>query len=137
LERRFNHKFHYPYVFLNNVPFTKTFKQRVLELTNSTVEFGLIPREHWIQPDWIDEEKAYRARQRMKSLGVLYGGNYSQYGRHRYRNMCRFNSGVSLQISSVFTPRLRSCRRLTYSFRPDVTFFCDIPRDPFIYGRTR
>ncbi|TFK60515.1 glycosyltransferase family 15 protein [Pluteus cervinus] len=121
LERRFNHKFHYPYVFLNNVPFTKTFKQRVLELTDSTVEFGLIPREHWIQPDWIDEEKAYRARQRMKSLGVLYGESLS------YRNMCRFNSGF------FFKHELMQKYRWYWRVEPDVKFFCDIPQDPFVF----
>ena len=34
--------------------------------------FGVIPREHWDQPDWIDDEKAKNARVRM--AGLPYGG---------------------------------------------------------------
>jgi alpha 1,2-mannosyltransferase len=58
-------------------------------LTPSQVEFGLIPREHWYQPDWIDEDKATKRRDAMVEKGIIYGGSVP------YRNMCRFNSGVS------------------------------------------
>ena len=58
-------------------------------LTPSQVEFGLIPREHWFQPDWIDEEKATKGRADMVEKGIIYGGSVP------YRNMCRFSSGVS------------------------------------------
>ena len=47
---------------------------RVTELTDAKVEFGLIPREHWFQPDSIDEEKASAARQDMVKNNVIYGG---------------------------------------------------------------
>ncbi|GAW05114.1 glycosyltransferase family 15 protein [Lentinula edodes] len=73
LEDRFNSKFGYPYVFLNNEPFTDEFKRRVSVLIRSEVEFGLIQQEHWSQPDWIDEEKAEKARKKMVALNVKYG----------------------------------------------------------------
>ena len=52
------------------------------------MEFGLVPPEHWHQPDWIDEEKATAARNDMVEHNIIYGGSVS------YRNMCRYNSGV-------------------------------------------
>jgi len=59
-------------------------------LTPAQVEFGLIPHDHWFQPDWIDEDKATKSRNAMAEKGIIYGGSLS------YRNMCRFNSGVSV-----------------------------------------
>jgi hypothetical protein len=93
MEDRFNKKFHYPYVFLNEQPFSDQFKtcvyffifldsrlidicRRVTELTDSNVQFGLIPRDHWYQPDWIDETKATAAREDMIKNQVIYGGMY-------------------------------------------------------------
>lgn len=62
---------------------------RVGMLTNANVSFGLIPHDHWFQPDWIDEEKASAGRFKMMMQGIIYAGSVP------YRNMCRFNSGVS------------------------------------------
>ena len=50
--------------------------------------FALVPREHWFQPDWIDEERATKGREKMVQDNIIYGGSKS------YRNMCRYNSGV-------------------------------------------
>lgn len=50
--------------------------RRVEELTDSTVKYGLIPREDWVQPDWIDEEKAADARKAMVKNNVIYGGEF-------------------------------------------------------------
>ncbi|CAK5277686.1 unnamed protein product [Mycena citricolor] len=44
MEDRFNKKFNYPYVFLNDEPFNDAFKKRITALTDSDVKFGLIPR---------------------------------------------------------------------------------------------
>ncbi len=38
------------------------------------MEFGLIPHDHWFQPDWIDEDKATEARKKMVSQSIIYGG---------------------------------------------------------------
>ncbi|KAJ7219288.1 glycosyltransferase family 15 protein [Mycena pura] len=64
MEDRFNKKFNYYYVFLNEKHFIEEFKARVTVLTDSPVQFGLIPLNDWYQPDCFP-----------------------------YRNMCRFNSG--------------------------------------------
>lgn len=64
-------------------------KRRITVLTPSPIEFGLIPPEHWYQPDSIDEGKALKSRIAMQEKGIIYAGSVP------YRNMCRFNSGVS------------------------------------------
>ena len=43
-------------------------------MTYSKVEFGVIPHDHWYQPDWIDEDKATKARKHMEENNVIYGG---------------------------------------------------------------
>ena len=148
MEDRFNKKFQYPYVFLNDVQFEEKFKtwvnasyyyyridrwpcfRRVSELTDATVQFGLIPPDHWHQPKWIDESKATAERDKMVANNVIYGGKWCRISRFsasertyrqcsvgdlshvrmcamttplRYRNMCRFNSGVSLVRASITT----------------------------------
>ncbi|KAJ7159641.1 glycosyltransferase family 15 protein [Mycena filopes] len=67
MEDRFNVKYHYPYVLLNDEVFTDEFKR--------------------VQPDWIDEVRATNGRDQLVRENVIYGGSVS------YRNMCRFNSG--------------------------------------------
>jgi alpha 1,2-mannosyltransferase len=92
LEDRFNKKFQYPYVLLNEEPFSDAFKtyyiilffevaynsdrmdRRISELTDAQVQFGLIPPNHWHQPDSIDEVKASAAREDMLKNNVIYGG---------------------------------------------------------------
>jgi len=48
--------------------------RQVTAVTNSTVSFGQIPREDWLQPDWIDEEKAKAGRDSLVKQGIIYGG---------------------------------------------------------------
>ena len=43
-------------------------------MTYSKLEFGVIPHDHWYQPDWIDEDKASEARNKMEEENVIYGG---------------------------------------------------------------
>ncbi|KAF8238655.1 glycosyltransferase family 15 protein [Tricholoma matsutake] len=116
MEDRFNKKFQYPYVFLNEQPFDDRFKKRVAALTAATVQFGLVPADHWTQPSWINETKASAARESMAKNNVIYGGVY--------RNMCRFNSG--------FFYRHELLKSYRYYWRPSVTYFCDIDYDPFL-----
>ncbi|KAJ3918930.1 glycosyltransferase family 15 protein [Lentinula edodes] len=121
LERRFNHNYLYPWVFLNDEEFTNEFKGRVLLETNAPVYFGLIPKEHWVQPAWIDEDKAEESRKRLKGQNIIYGDSSS------YRNMCRFNSGYFFQHPLL--------QQFKYYWRvePNVDYFCDMNHDPFQY----
>ncbi|KAJ7699463.1 nucleotide-diphospho-sugar transferase, partial [Mycena olivaceomarginata] len=88
IEDRFNRDHNYPYVFLNEEPWTDEFKStRISALSRAPMEFGVIPHDWWFQPDWIDETRAAAGREKMEDQGIIYAGSVS------YRNMCRFNSG--------------------------------------------
>ncbi|KAJ7109391.1 glycosyltransferase family 15 protein [Mycena epipterygia] len=120
MEDRFNKKFNYPYVFLNEEPFSENFKTRVAGLTDSPVQFGLIPHDHWFQPDWIDETRAAASRADMIKNKVIYGGSVP------YRNMCRYNSGF------FYRHELLKPYKYYWRVEPDVTYFCDLDYDPFL-----
>ncbi|KAK2460494.1 hypothetical protein APHAL10511_007500 [Amanita phalloides] len=121
MEDRFNKYYGYPYVLLNEEPFSDEFKKRVSVLTNSKVEFGQIPHDHWYQPVWIDEGKASAGRKKMEEDNIIYGGSVP------YRNMCRFNSGF------FFKHDLLQKYRWYWRIEPDVHFHCDISFDPFLF----
>lgn len=82
LEDQFNTHHHYPYVFLNNEPFTEDFKQSMEWATGGDCHFGLIPHKHWRMPPWVDR---IRAKWNMAGMSghVPYGDSES------YRKMCR------------------------------------------------
>ncbi|KAJ3504583.1 hypothetical protein NMY22_g17871 [Coprinellus aureogranulatus] len=119
LEDRFNRGYGYPWVFLNDQPFTEEFKERVAVLSDSPMHFGLVPAEQWNQPDWIDEGKALASRVKMMSQGIIYAGSVP------YRNMCRFNSGF------FYRHELMKPYRYYWRVEPNVKYFCDLGYDPF------
>jgi alpha 1,2-mannosyltransferase len=121
MEDRFNKHYRYPWVFLNDEPFTDEFKKRISALTDAPVSFGLVPREHWHQPDWIDEVRAARGRLQLMSQGIIYGGSVP------YRNMCRFNSGY------FFKHELLQPYRYYWRVEPGIRYFCDVSYDPFVF----
>ena len=45
-------------------------------LTDAPISFGLIQKEHWSQPDWIDEDRARRGRLDLMSQGIIYAGQF-------------------------------------------------------------
>jgi alpha 1,2-mannosyltransferase len=47
----------------------------MMKLTNGTASFGLLPKEHWLQPDWIDEDLARTGRDKMAEQGIIYAGS--------------------------------------------------------------
>lgn len=53
------------------------YHSRITGLTDAPVSFGLIPKDNWVQPSWIDEEKATAARNDMVKNQVIYGGSVS------------------------------------------------------------
>jgi len=120
-EDRFNRKFKYPWVFLNEEPFTEEFKRRISVLTDAEIHWGLIPRDEWFQPDWIDETKATAGRNKMEQDGIIYGGSLS------YRNMCRYNS------RTFYKHKLMQNYRWYWRVEPDIHFHCDIDFDPFLF----
>ncbi|KAG7789868.1 hypothetical protein KL910_002574 [Ogataea haglerorum] len=132
LEDRFNRHFNYDWVFLNNVPFSEEFKNKVSAMVSGEAKFGLIPEEHWSYPSFIDQEKARQERERLADMGIIYADSES------YRHMCRFNSGF------FYKHPLLQQYRYYWRVEPEVDFFCDFGYDPFrlmreqhkIYGFT-
>ncbi len=57
LEQIFNGRYHYPYVLINDQEFDPEFKATIRNLTKSEVGFGIIPKEQWAVPDWIDQKE--------------------------------------------------------------------------------
>jgi len=121
IEDRFNRKYHYPWVFLNEEPFSEEFKYRVSAVASGVLHFGQIPREHWFQPDWIDETKATEERVKMIEDGIGRAESVP------YRNMCRFNSGF------FYRHPLMQNYRYFWRIEPAVHFYCDVNFDPFAY----
>ena len=77
IEDRFNHQFHYPWVFLNDEPFTQEFRLFTSGMASGEVEYGLIQTKEWQTPPWIDTEKAQKAMEDMVENDVIYGGSVS------------------------------------------------------------
>ncbi|KAJ1731531.1 hypothetical protein LPJ72_003891 [Coemansia sp. Benny D160-2] len=117
LEDRWNGKHNYPYILLNDKPFTEKFKRGVRDLTRAKVEFGMLEPESWGYPEWIDQNKA---REERESARYIKGHSES------YRFMCRFQSG--------FIHKHPLLQDLDYYWRiePDVHYYCDVDYDPFM-----
>ncbi|CAG8644592.1 5909_t:CDS:2 [Cetraspora pellucida] len=79
-EDRWNKKFNYPYVFLNDQEFTDEFKTMTSALTNAKTSYGLIPQHMWGYPPWIDQQRAADTRRDMGFRHVLYE-KYDYYWR--------------------------------------------------------
>ncbi|KAG0302118.1 alpha 1,2-mannosyltransferase 2.4.1 [Dissophora globulifera] len=125
LESTFNRRHGYPYVFLNNVPFTEHFKTHIQAMTTAPVKFGLIPREHWSYPASINQTQAALNRKEMEARNVPYGESES------YRHMCRYESGFIFRHELV--------QEFDYYWRvePGVTFSCELDFDPFMVMKTK
>ncbi|KAI7898249.1 nucleotide-diphospho-sugar transferase [Cokeromyces recurvatus] len=121
VENRFNHKFNYPWIFLNDEPFTDEFQKLTTLAASSRTHYGLVNESMWGYPDWIDQHKAAERRERMK--GLPYGLSES------YRHMCRFQSGFFWRHPLVLSLKLEYYWRV----EPDVRYYCDLDYDPFLY----
>lgn len=119
VEDRFNHKYNYDWVFLNDEPFDDTFKKVTTNMITGKTKYDIIPKEMWGFPEWIDQEKAARVREDMREKQVIYGDSIP------YRHMCRFESG--------FFWRHPALDEYKYYWRvePDIKLYCDIEYDVF------
>lgn len=122
IEDRFNKRYNYPYIFVNDVPFSEEFKRGVRDLTNAHVSFGELDGESWQIPGWID-------RQRYED--VKRTASYPHGDKDSYRKMCRFQSG--------YLHRHPLLKNLDYYWRiePDVEYYCDIDYDPFRFMKEK
>jgi alpha 1,2-mannosyltransferase len=81
-EDRFNHNFNYPWIFLNEQPFTEEFIKLTTNAASSKTHYGFVNESMWGYPDWIDQ--VYAAQERERQSHLPYGTSES------YRHMCRF-----------------------------------------------
>ena len=65
-------------MFLNDEPFTDEFKRRVRGMTRGEVHFGLIPKEHWSYPSWVNQTKAAEGRKKMSEDHVICASGVGQ-----------------------------------------------------------
>lgn len=121
VEDRFNHQFHYDWVFLNDKPFDPTFKKVTTSLVSGTTHYGEIPKEHWSFPEHIDQAKAQKVREDMAAKKIIYGDSIS------YRHMCRFESGF------FFRQPLMNNYEWYWRVEPSIELYCDIKYDVFKY----
>jgi alpha 1,2-mannosyltransferase len=119
VEDRFNRDYHYDWVFLNDKPFDDTFKKITTSLVSGTTHYGVIPRDHWSYPEWIDQDKARKVREDMHERKIIYGDSES------YRHMCRYESGF------FFRHELMLNYEYYWRVEPSIELFCDISFDPF------
>ncbi|KAG0671237.1 alpha-1,2-mannosyltransferase ktr1 [Maudiozyma exigua] len=119
VEDRFNSKFQYDWVFLNDEEFTEEFKNVTSALISGQTKYGLVPKEHWSFPSWIDQDKAAAVREEMRAKKIIYGDSIS------YRHMCRFESGF------FYRHPLLDDYDWYWRVEPDIKLHCDINYDVF------
>ena len=119
VEDRFNRKYHYDWVFLNDQPFNDAFKKVTTSLVSGKTHYGEIPKEHWSFPEFIDQDKARKVREDMANRKIIYGDSVS------YRHMCRYESGF------FFRHELMQKFEWYWRVEPSIELFCDVDFDPF------
>ncbi|KAF2492271.1 glycosyl transferase [Lophium mytilinum] len=119
VEDRFNRKFNYDWVFLNDDDFDDEFVKVTTSLVSGKTKYGKIPTEHWSFPDFIDQDKAAAVREEMKEKKIIYGDSIS------YRHMCRYESGF------FFRHPLMLDYEWYWRVEPSIELFCDINYDTF------
>lgn len=120
LERHFNRWYNYPWVFLNDEPFSEEFKLIVQKHTKAGVEFGLIEDSVWNFDPSTKKDEITAFIQSQGDREILYGNLES------YHKMCRFYSG------GFYKHELVRKRDWFWRVEPDVEFYCDLTYDPFI-----
>ena len=125
VEDRFNRKFNYDWVFLNDQPFDDDFKNLTTALVSGKTHYGEIPKEHWSFPDFIDQDKARKVREEMAEKKIIYGDSIS------YRHMCRYESGF------FFRHPLMNQFEWYWRVEPSIELYCDIDYDTFKYMAER
>lgn len=123
IEWTFNDKYHYPYVFLNDKPFSEKFKKLIQKATKSKCYFEQVDARDWDKPDFIDPGQEEEGMRYLEEKGVGYARKAS------YHNMCRYYSKGFYNH-----PRMKEFK---YYWRIELStsYFCDIEYDVFKFMR--
>ncbi|KAJ1811750.1 hypothetical protein LPJ56_004175 [Coemansia sp. RSA 2599] len=122
IQRRFNDRYGYPYVFLSEQPLSEQFQESVRYMAgpNASVEFGLI-EEDWGYPEWIVPERAEQAAVDWADANDL------DADRAGYRHMVRYWAGPFARHPLV------QKYRYMWRLEPGSHYTCDFDYDPFVY----
>ena len=118
-EERFNSKYNYPYVFLNDKEFTDEFKERLNKVTRNNAKYGKVKSVDWDMPNTIDISRAEKYWKEMMTKNIPYADRIS------YHNMCRYFS------KGFYKHPLLLEYDYYWRIEPNVIFHCDIDFDPF------
>ncbi|KAJ2847575.1 hypothetical protein GGI22_005936 [Coemansia erecta] len=121
-EDRFNRRFKYPYVLLNDQNFTQEFRDGIAAITKNEVRYGILNENYWNYSPSVTPEGTELKLLENKNR-YLYGGSLS------YRFMCRFQSGL------FYKHPLVSSLDWYWRLEPDVEYYCDVDYDPFVFMR--
>ncbi|KAG0672002.1 hypothetical protein C6P40_000396 [Pichia californica] len=121
-EARFNSKYHYDWVFLNDEPFNENFKLLVSNAVSGNSYFGKIPEYMWEIPNSVNKSIMYSNINKIKNDP---DGVYPYYDSISYRNMCRFESGF------FYWHELLLNYDYFWRIEPGVKLDCDINYDIF------
>lgn len=125
IQDRFNHRYNYDWVFLNDKAFDERFMYIVSQnVVQGKLSFGQIPREHWGYPSWVNQTYASEQRARLVEEDVVYADSES------YRHMCRFYLGF------FYKHPLVAQYQYYWRIEPGVKFYCDVSYDVFHFMKT-
>lgn len=119
IEETFNKKYQYPYVFLNDKPFSDRFKKGIAQVTSAPVYFEIVDAASWDRPDFIDPEKEKEGVLYLDNKGVGYSKKIS------YHNMCRYYS------MNFYNHERMKQFRYYWRLEPKTNYFCDLDYDVF------
>ncbi|EAL86030.1 hypothetical protein KXW98_001409 [Aspergillus fumigatus] len=125
LERTWNSKFNYPWIFFNDKPFTEEFKKRTQAETKAKCYYEQVPKEHWDPPEWINMELFRESAAILTEQKIQYSDKLS------YHQMCRWNSGMFYKH-----PALKNYKYY-WRVEPKVQFFCNVDYDVFRFMEDR
>lgn len=77
VEDRFNHRFCYPWVLLNDQDFSFEFRKYIRKATQAPIFFGKINPNVWAYPSWIDVPIAENRMLEMLRMGIYKAGSPS------------------------------------------------------------
>ncbi|KAJ2844951.1 hypothetical protein J3B02_004814 [Coemansia erecta] len=127
IQKRFNDRYGYPYVFLSEQPLSELFQEsaRYMAGPNVSVEFGLIQEEDWGYPEWIVPERAEQAAMDWAEANDMAAD------RAGYRHMLRYWAGP------FASHPLMQKYRFMWRLEPGSHYTCDFEYDPFLYLESR
>lgn len=58
-EARYNRRYNYPYVFINDQEFSESFRTLTAKTTSAKTTFAVIPKEHLAHPEWVGRKGVF------------------------------------------------------------------------------